>query len=149
MHVFNDYTYTLETIIQAGQKGIAIIDVPIRTNHPLRPSRLIKSIPAYIRKSTFTTVLIFMTYQSFTFFVIPGLVSFAAGILLGARFLYFYFTVGGNGHVQSLVFAAILLSLGAFLVITGLLAELISVNRKLLERIDWQIQKIQVNNLLK
>jgi len=146
MHVFNDYTYTLETIIQAGQKGMAIVDVPIRTNDQLRPSRLIKSIPIYLRRSTLTIVRIFMTYQPFAFFVIPGMISFLAGILLGARFLYDYFTGTGNGHIQSLIFAAILLTLGGFLAVTGLLADLISVNRKLLERIDWQLQKIQTNN---
>lgn len=146
MHVFNDYTYTLETIIQAGQKGMAIVDVPIRTNDKLRPSRLIKSIPIYIRRSTLTILRIFMTYQPFAFFVIPGMISFLAGILLGARFLYDYFTGAGNGHIQSLIFAAILLSLGGFLAVTGLLADLISVNRKLLERIDWQLQKIQIND---
>jgi len=143
MHVFNDYTYTLETIIQAGQKGMAIVDVPIRTNDQLRPSRLIKSIPVYIRKSMLTIMRIFMTYQPFAFFVIPGVICFLIGVLLGARFLYFYFTVGGSGHIQSLIFTAILSSLGGFLVVTGLLADLISVNRKLLERIDWQLQKIR------
>ena len=146
MHVFNDYTYTLETIIQAGQKGMAIVDVPIRTNDQLRPSRLIKSIPTYIRRSTLTILRIFMTYQPFDFFIIPGGISILAGILLGARFLYDYFTGAGNGHIQSLIFAAILLTLGGFLVVTGLLADLISVNRKLLERIDWQLQKIQIND---
>ena len=87
-------------------------------------------------------VRIFMTYQPFNFFVIPGLISFAIGILIGLRFLYFYLTMGGQGHIQSLILAAVLLSLGGFLVITGLLADLISVNRKLLEKIDWQLQKI-------
>jgi len=143
MHVFNEYTYTLETIIQAGQKGMAIVDVPIRINDQLRPSRLIKSIPIYIRRSILTIMRIFMTYQPFTFFVIPGVISFLAGVLLGVRFLYFYVTGGGSGHIQSLIFTAILLGLGGFLVITGLLADLISVNRKLLEKIDWQLQKIR------
>ena len=143
MHVFNEFSYTLETIIQAGQKGMAIVDVPIRTNPQMRPSRLVRSIPHYVQKSFLTILRIFMTYQPFTFFAIPGLISFLAGFLLGVRFLYFYFTVGGAGHIQSLIFAAILLGLGSFLVVTGLLADLISVNRKLLERIDWQLQKMR------
>jgi glycosyltransferase involved in cell wall biosynthesis len=142
MHVFNEFSYTLETIIQAGQKGMAIVDVPIRTNPQIRPSRLVKSIPHYVRKSLLTILRIFMTYQPFTFFVIPGLISFMAGFLLGVRFLYYYFTIGGVGHIQSLIFAAILLGLGGFLVVTGLLADLISVNRKLLESIDWQLHKL-------
>lgn len=144
MHVFNRYTYTLETIIQAGQKGMAMADVPIRTNEQLRPSRLIKSIPDYIQKSVVTIIRIFMTYQPFTFFVMPGLLLFLFGFLVGLRFLYFfYFTPADTGHIQSLVLAAILLSLGSFLSITGLIADLISVNRKLLERIDFQIQQIK------
>jgi|SRR5271157_823274 len=142
LHVFNEYTYTLETIIQAGHKRIAVTSVPIRTNPQLRPSRLIRSIPRYIFSSGLTMARIFMTYQPFNFFVIPGLVSLAIGILIGLRFLYFYLTSGGQGHIQSLILAAVLLSLGGFLVITGLLADLISVNRKLLEKIDWQLQKI-------
>ena len=146
MHVFTEYTYTLETIIQAGQKGMAIVDLPIKTNPPMRPSRLIKSIPIYIRRSTLTIFRIFMTYQPFRFFVIPGVISFLAGFLLGIRFLYFYFTIGGGGHIQSLIFTAILVGLGGFLVVTGLLADLISVNRKLLERIDWQLQKMKYGN---
>jgi glycosyltransferase involved in cell wall biosynthesis len=143
LHVFNQYTYTLETIIQAGQKGMAIVDVPIRINEQLRPSRLIKSIPDYVRKSSLTILRIFMAYQPFPFFVIPGLVSLLAGLLVGLRFLYFLFTSGGAGHLQSLILMAILMSLGGFLVITGLIADLISVNRKLLERIDWQLIKMR------
>lgn len=144
MHVFNDYTYTLETIIQAGQKGIAIVDVPIRVNEQLRPSRLIKNIPDYLRKSALTIVRIFMTYQPFAFFLVPGVVFFLIGFLIGLRFLYlFYFTGGGSGHVQSLILTAILLSLGTFLMITGLIADLISVNRKLLERIDFTILQMK------
>jgi glycosyltransferase involved in cell wall biosynthesis len=143
MHVFNGYTYTLETIIQAGQKDMAIMDVPIRINDQLRPSRLIKSIPDYLKKSSLTIARIFMTYQPFTFFLSPGLISFILGALIGIRFLYYYIVSGGGGHVQSLILAALLVSLGGFLVITGLIADLISVNRKLLERIDFQIQHIK------
>jgi len=140
MHVFNEYTYTLETIIQAGQKGIAMVDVPIGVNEQLRPSRLIKSIPDYLRKSTLTILRIFMTYQPFAFFITPGLISFSLGILIGLRFLYYNFTSNGSGHIQSLILSAILTSLGGFLIITGLIADLISVNRKLLENIEGKIQ---------
>jgi glycosyltransferase involved in cell wall biosynthesis len=144
MHVFNDYTYTLETIIQAGQKGMAIMDVPIKVNRQLRPSRLIKNIPDYLEKSTFTIIRIFMTYQPFTFFLIPGMLFILLALLVGIRFLFFYyFTSGGSGHIQSLILLAVLISLGGFLLIIGLIADLISVNRKLLERTDLQIQRIK------
>ncbi len=143
LNVFNKYTYTLETIIQAGQKGITIVSVPVRTNKDLRPSRLFKSIPGYISRSIMIIIRIFMTYKPFKFFAIPGVVSFVLGFLIGLRFLYFYFTSGGSGHIQSIVLAALLLGIGFFLTVVGLLADLVSVNRKLLEKLDWQIQRIE------
>jgi glycosyltransferase involved in cell wall biosynthesis len=143
LNVFNKYTYTLETIIQAGQKGMAIASVPIHINEDLRPSRLVKSIPDYIMRSILTIVRIFMTYRPFRFFAIPGLVSFGLGLLIGLRFLYFYFTGPGSGHIQSLILGALLLGTGFFLGVIGLLADLISVNRRLLEDIGWRVRKIE------
>ena len=143
LNVFNEYTYTLETIIQAGQKGVAIASVPIRINEDLRPSRLVKSIPHYILRSISTIVRIFMTYRPFRFFAIPGFVSFGLGLLISFRFLYFYFTRPSSGHIQSLILAALLLGTGFFLGVIGLLADLVSVNRKLLENIGWRVQKIE------
>ena len=145
LNVFNEYTYTLETIIQAGQKNMAITWLPIRTNVDLRPSRLVKGIPFYIRQSMLTIIRIFMTYRPFLFFTVPGVISFAAGFLIGLRFLYLYFTGHGSGHIQSLILAAILLGIGIFLSIIGLLADLISVNRKLLENINWRVRKMELN----
>jgi glycosyltransferase involved in cell wall biosynthesis len=143
LNVFNKYTYTLETIIQAGQKGMAVASVPIHINEDLRPSRLVKSIPDYILRSILTIVRIFMTYRPFRFFAIPGLVSFGLGLLIGLRFLYFYFTGPGSGHIQSLILGALLLGTGFFLGVIGLLADLISVNRRLLEDIGWRVRKIE------
>ena len=150
MHVFSEYTYTIETIIQAGQKGMAIVSVPIRTNEFLRESRLISSIPTYLSHSINTIMRIFMTYQPLAFFRIPGLISFAIGVLLGLRFLYFYiFTGTSSGHIQSLILAAVLLILGVILFVFGLLADLISVNRKLLENVEYRIQHLEkkINDL--
>jgi len=147
LNVFNEYTYTLETIIQAGQKGMAIASVPIRINEDLRPSRLVKSIPDYITRSISTIVRIFMTYRPFRFFAIPGLLSFGLGLLVSFRFLYFYFSNPRSGHIQSLILAALLLGIGFFLFIVGLLADLISVNRKLLEKLDWRIRQIEDNQI--
>ncbi len=143
INVFNEYTYTLETIIQAGQKNMAIMSVPIRTNEDLRPSRLVKSIPSYVNRSILTIFRIFMTYKPFVFFTIPGVISFGLGVLICLRFLYFYFTGDGTGHVQSLILGALLLGTGFFLVVVGLMADLISVNRKLLEKLNWKIQTIE------
>jgi glycosyltransferase involved in cell wall biosynthesis len=143
LNVFNEYTYTLETIIQAGQKGMAIASVPIRINEDLRPSRLVKSIPDYITRSISTIVRIFMTYRPFRFFAIPGILSFGLGLLVSFRFLYFYFSNPRAGHIQSLILAALLLGIGFFLFIMGLMADLISVNRKLLEKLDYRLRQIE------
>ena len=142
VHVFSEYSYTLETIIQAGQKGMAITSVGVRTNPFSRPSRLFNSIPSYLNRQVTTIVRIFMTYRPFRFFAGPGIFLFIAGFAIGLRFLYFYLTMGGEGKVQSLILAALLMGSGFFLVIVGLVTDLIAVNRKLLERLDWKVQQI-------
>jgi glycosyltransferase involved in cell wall biosynthesis len=143
LHVFNDYTYTIETIIQAGQKGMAVASVPIRTNPRLRPSRLIRGVGGYIRRQTLTILRIFMTYKPFAFFAVPGGIIFLAGFVLGLRFLFFYFAGNGSGHVQSVVLAALLMGSGFFLTVVGLLADLMAVNRKLLEGLDWRLKQVE------
>lgn len=143
LNVFNDYTYTLETIIQAGRKHMAITSVPVRVNENLRPSRLVKSIPAYLRRSVFTVVRIFMTYRPFRFFAFPGIISMIIGMLPLVRFLYYYYTGYGAGHIQSLLFGILLIGIGASLVVVGLLADLIGVNRMLLEDIRWRLREIE------
>ena len=142
VHVFSEYSYTLETIIQAGQKGMAITSVPVRTNPYSRPSRLFNSIPAYLNRQVTTIVRIFMTYRPFRFFAGPGIFVFIAGFAIGLRFLYFYLTIGGEGKVQSLILAALLMGSGFFLIVVGLVTDLIAVNRSLLERLDWKVQQI-------
>jgi len=143
MHVFTEYTYTIETIIQAGQRGMAIMSVPIRTNDFLRKSRLIRSLPAYLARSLNTITRIFMTYKPLSFFMIPGVIFFLIGTILGFRFLYFYLvTKTSSGHIQSLILTAVLLILGGLLIIFGLIADLISVNRKLLENVEYRLQRL-------
>jgi glycosyltransferase involved in cell wall biosynthesis len=144
LNVFNDYTYTLETIIQAGRKNMAITSVPIRTNPDLRPSRLIHSMPRYIQRSLFTIVRIFMTYRPFRFFAIPGTVIFFLGAIPALRFLYFYAVGKGDGHIQSLLFSVLFLGAGAFLVVMGLIADLIGVNRTMLEEVRWRLRDLQL-----
>jgi glycosyltransferase involved in cell wall biosynthesis len=143
LNVFNEYTYTLETIIQSGQKGMAITSVPIRINKDLRPSRLVKSISSYISQSILTIIRIFMAYRPLRFFAIPGIISFTLGMLISLRFLYFYLTGNGSGHIQSIVLAALLLGTGFFLCVVGLIADLIAVNRKLMEKLDWRVQQVE------
>ncbi|WP_413725161.1 glycosyltransferase family 2 protein [Sodalis sp. RH16] len=136
--VFNDYTYTLETIIQAGQKNIIITSVPIRVNEELRPSRLVKSIPAYINRSIATIVRIFIIYRPFRFFGTIGTVLFGAGFLIGIRFLWFFFAREGEGHIQSLILASVLLGMGFQTILIAFIADLLSANRKLLEDIRFK-----------
>lgn len=143
LNVFNEHTYTLETLIQAGQKGMAVISVPIRTNPDLRPSRLVKSIPHYIAWSVVTIVRIFMTYRPLRFFAYPGAFLFLLGFSIGIRFLWFFFTIGGRGHIQSLILASLLMGMGFFLMIIGLVTDLISVNRKLLEKLNWRVRELE------
>ncbi|MBN2404268.1 MAG: glycosyltransferase family 2 protein [Coriobacteriia bacterium] len=144
LNVHSDYTYTLETIIQAGRLGIPIESVPIRVNGDLRPSRLVKSIWAYVRRSIVTIVRIFATYKPTTFFVVPGLTSILLGTITGLRFVVFYLLGQGGGHVQSLVLTAILMVVGFQLIMFGGLAELQAVNRKLLEDIQWRTRKMDI-----
>jgi glycosyltransferase involved in cell wall biosynthesis len=141
--VFSEYTYTLETIIQAGQNGMAVKSVPIRTNEDLRPSRLVKSIPSYIKQSIMTIIRIFMTYRPLQFFAFFGAASLLSGLIISCRFLYFYFTGNGGGHIQSLLLSILLMGIGFFLLVTALVADLISVNRKLLEQVRWRIWRLE------
>ena len=143
LNVFTEYTYTLETIIQAGLKNMAITWVPVRTNGPTRPSRLISSIPRYIQASLATAARIFVTYRPLLFFTVLGSLVFLAGFAIGARFLYFWMNGDGDGHIQSLVLAGLLMGIGFQIGISGILADLISVNRKLIEKVDWNVQNLQ------
>lgn len=137
--VFNDYTYTLETIIQAGHKNIPITSVPIRVNDELRPSRLIKSISSYIRQSIVTIVRIFIIYKPFKFFCSIGFVLFIFGFAIGFRFLYYYLLGDGDGYVQSLILSSVLLGMGFQTMLIAFVADLLAANRKLLEDIRVKV----------
>jgi glycosyltransferase involved in cell wall biosynthesis len=141
IHVFNDYTYTLETIIQAGRKNMVVLSVPVRVNGDLRPSRLVRSIPNYIKRSIFTMFRISIIYRPFSFLMKLGGTVFAAGLLLGARYLWYMVAGSGGGHVQSLILASILLGIGFQTMITALIADLVAVNRSLLEDIEYRAWK--------
>lgn len=141
LNVFNEYTYTLETIIQAGQKGMAITSVPIRTNPALRPSRLVKSTGAYVLRSLFTILRIFMVYQPLRFFLTLGSVPFGIGFLLGVRWLLFFLEGTDRTRIPSLILASILILMGFQLWILGLIADLIRANRKLMEEIQVRLRR--------
>jgi glycosyltransferase involved in cell wall biosynthesis len=148
LNVFNQYTYTLETIIQAGRKGIPITSVPITVNAYLRPSRLISSIPSYIQRSVLTILRIFVVYKPFRFFMLLATVLAVPAMFFILRFLLFYFTGAGQGHVQSLVIAAGMLALSGILAIGGILAELVATNRLLLEDLRTRMMRAEIKAAL-
>ncbi len=143
LNVFSSYTYTLETIIQAGRKNLSVLSIPIEVNEDLRPSRLVKNIFSYVKRSILTIFRIFVIYKPFRFFMSIGFILFLTGFALGGRFLFFYFSGKGDGHVQSLILASILLGMGFQTMLTAFLADLIATNRKILEDVQYKIRKIE------
>lgn len=144
LNVVNEYTYTLETIIQAGWNRIPMTSVPVRTNPELRPSRLFNSMWRYMKRSAAVIMRSFAMYKPLRFFGIIGLVFFLLGVILGVRFLIIFFATGsGSGHIQSLILCAALLMIGVQIMITGVQADLISDNRKLLEDVQYRVRKME------
>lgn len=141
INVMNNYTYTLETIVQAGRSNMAITSVPIRTNGELRKSRLFSSMGGYIKRSMVTIIRAYMMYRPLTFFSAMGLIPFSLGFIIGLRFLVFLFSGNGSGHVQSLIFASTLMLLGFMTFIVGLQADVVANNRKILEDIQYRMRK--------
>ncbi|MFQ5671473.1 MAG: glycosyltransferase family 2 protein [Nitrospinales bacterium] len=141
LNVVSDFTYTVETIISAGKKNLAITHVPIRTNPQLRESRLFPSIRAYIQRTVITIIKIYSMYKPLKVFSIVGGASFSLGFIIGCRYLYFFFQGSTAGHIQSLILSAILLIVGFQIIMMGIMAELIAINRQLLEDVQLRIKK--------
>ena len=144
INVTNEYTYTLETIIQAGRNRMAITSVPIHTNPELRKSRLFSSMWSYMKRSAGVIVRSYMMYRPLRFFGMIGSLIFLLGVLCGVRYLFFFFTGGGAGHVQSLLLTVVLLLLGSQTFFMGLQADMIAQNRKLLEDVQYRVRKADV-----
>lgn len=143
INVFDNYTYTIETVIQSKTKGLHILSVPIRVNDTYRKSRLVKNIFQYIRRNSFTIIRMFIIYRPFRFFTFIGGSIFLIGLILLARFLYFYLIDEGNGHVQSLVVSSILIITGFQTCIFGIFADLLAINRKLIEDVQVRTKKLE------
>jgi glycosyltransferase involved in cell wall biosynthesis len=142
--IFSSYTYTLETIIQAGKKGLSVTSVPVLTNTMLRESRLIYSIPRYVLRSAGTILRIFLMYEPLRVFLTLGIFPIIAGSLLLIRFGYFFITAGGGGHIQSLIIASILIVLGLLIFLLGMLADLIARNRHLTEEMNYRLKRMDL-----
>lgn len=143
LNVFDNYTYTIETVIQSKTKGLHILSVPIRVNPTFRKSRLVKNIFTYIQKNSFTILRMFIIYRPFRFFAIIGGFLLLAGLALLARFFYFYFFESGNGHIQSLIISSILIITGFQTCVFGILADLLAINRKLIEDVQIRTRKLE------
>lgn len=143
MNVINEYTYTLETIVQAGRNRMAIMSVPIHTNPELRKSRLFSSMFGYVKKSMVTIIRAFMMYRPMKFFMTIGLLFMLGGTAVGARFLFYFFHGVGAGHIQSLILASMMIIIGVQTAIVGLQGDIIAANRKLLEDIQFRTKSIE------
>jgi glycosyltransferase involved in cell wall biosynthesis len=146
MNVVSDFTYTLETIIQAGKKQLSVTHVPIDVNAETRPSRLFPGIPSYLVRSGATLVRIYALYEPLRVFTIIGLVLLAGGTAIGGRFLFYYVTEGGDGHIQSLILAAVLTLAGFQTMMVGLLADLIGSSRRMLEDALLRVRRLELGN---
>ena len=141
LNVVSDFTYTIETIISAGNKNLAVTHIPVRTNKKLRESRLFPSIRVYLKRSLVTMLKVYSMYRPLKIFTIAGGSTFILGFAIGCRYLFFFFMGQTEGHIQSLILSAILLIVGFQIIMMGIAAELISVNRQLLEDIQLRIKK--------
>lgn len=142
INVINDYTYTLETIVQAGREKMAVISVPIRTNPELRESRLFQSMWGYVKKSMLTIIRTYMMYRPLYFFLMVGSVFGIVGLFFYIRFFAFWCAGNGSGHIQSLIFASTMLIIGVQTIVVGLVGDVISANRKILQDIQYHVRKL-------
>ena len=147
LNVVSEFTYTIETIISAGKKNLAISHVPVKTNPKLRDSRLFPNIRTYLQRSIVTMLKVYSMYKPLKVFTLVGGVAFLTGFAIGCRYLYFFIQGETAGHVQSLILSSILLIVGFQVVMMGISAELISINRQLLEDIQLRVKKMDFDSV--
>ncbi len=139
--IVSDYSYTLETLIQAGARRMAVVYVPVRPNPQTRQSRLIRSLPHYLLQSAATIIRAYAMYQPMRVFLTIGSLVFLAGVVLGLRFVYFWLQSRGGGHIQSLILAAVLIIVGFQTALIGLMADLVGFNRRLLDDLMYRVRR--------
>jgi glycosyltransferase involved in cell wall biosynthesis len=146
--VLSEYSYTLETLIQAGAHHLQVEYVPVHTNPATRPSRLMRSIPHYISNSTHTILRSYTMYRPLRVFTGLGGIMILVGLFWAVRFLY-YFAIGrGSGHIQSVILSAILLIVGFQVLLIGLLADLIGFNRKIMEEVLFRMRRMEIDRAM-
>ena len=144
LNIVSNFSYTIETVIQAGKRNLKVVSVPVRTNPTARPSRLFRSIPEFIQNSLMTMVRMYAMYKPLRVFFYLGSLSFLIGILPILRFLYFYLQGDGGGHLQSLILGGMFVLIGIIAWLIGLLADLISFNRQLLEMTLERVRRLEL-----
>lgn len=147
LNVVNDYTYTLETIVQAGREKLAITSVPIRTNAELRPSRLFKSIWGYVKKSIVTILRAYMMYKPLKCFTYLAIVPLVLGMAIGCRFLFYMAMGNSSGHIQSLILGCTLIIIGFLTFMIGLVADVIAANRRVLQDTQYHVRRTEYGAL--
>ena len=143
--VHSRFSYTLETVIQAGFSQLRVDTIPVRTNEKLRESRLASSSWTYLKKSIPTILRIYTMYNPLKVFFLLGLISLMIGFLLGIRYLYFFIIEMSNGHIQSLILASIMIIIGVQVIFIGLVSDLIAANRRLNEEVLYRIKKLELD----
>lgn len=147
LNILTNFTYTLETIMQSGEKPITIVSVPTRSNPPTRPSRLFSGTGQYLRRQVPTILRLFWVYQPLKTFTFVAAAFLIPGLILGLRFLYFLIFGTGAGHIQSLILAAVLLIIGFQMLVLGMVADLLAANRRLLEDTLYRVRKVELMSL--
>ncbi|MDL2236870.1 glycosyltransferase family 2 protein [Christensenellaceae bacterium OttesenSCG-928-K19] len=142
LNVLSEYTYTLETIIDAGNKKLGIANVKIKTNKKLRESRLFKSMWGYIKRSAGTIIRTYISRRSLKVFLTVGTIVLIVGLIPAIRFLYFFFQ-GDSGHIQSLILSSILIVTAVMIYVFGFLADMVTANRKVIDEILYRIKKLE------
>jgi glycosyltransferase involved in cell wall biosynthesis len=142
--VFSEYSYTLETLIQAGARRMAVEYVPVRTNPPTRPSRLMTSQADYLANSTATILRAYTMYRPLRVFSLAGGLMLFGALAIGGRYLYFVVIGQGGGHVQSVILAAVLGIVGIQVLLIGVLADLVGFNRKILEEVLYRLRRLEL-----
>lgn len=145
LNVLSEFSYTMETLISLGRQKLNIVSVPVHTNKILRGSRLYNGIFSYIKHSGETIIRTYSMYRALKTFLSIGVTSITLGIVLGLRYIYFFFNNGGQGHLHSLILAAILIVVGSQTVVFGILADAINGNRKINDELLYRVKKIEYN----
>jgi len=146
INVLTEFSYTIENLIQLGNHRLKIVSVPVKTNAKIRDSRLFKNLPSFIKNQLATILRVYATYKALRVFTAIGLIMLLPGLAGFARFLYYYFTDGGNGHIQSLIFSTTFIIIGFLVFMFGILSDLISNNRKLIEKTLYKIKLLELKD---